>query len=44
MQLDARAGRPLELEVMDREPLRRVQRCGVAMPETIRLLEKLERV
>ena len=42
MQLDAEAGRPLELEVIYREPLRRAPRHGVAMPETTRLLKELE--
>jgi 2-dehydropantoate 2-reductase len=44
MQLDAMAGRPLELEAIYREPLRRARRCGVAMPETNRLLLELERL
>ena len=42
MQVDAAAGRPLELEAIYREPLRRAQRHGVAMPETTRLLRQLE--
>ena len=42
MQLDAEAGRPLELEAIYREPLRRAQRHGVAMPETTRLLHELD--
>ena len=44
MQLDAEAGRPLELEAIYREPLRRARRCGVAMPETTRLLRELEAI
>jgi 2-dehydropantoate 2-reductase len=44
MQLDAMAGRPLELEAIYREPLRRARRCGVAMPETSMLLQELERL
>ena len=43
MQLDAEAGRPLELEAIYRIPLERARRNGVAMPETIRLLQELER-
>ncbi len=42
MQLDARAGRPLELQAIYRTPLQRAQTCGVTMPETARLLAELE--
>jgi len=44
MQLDAEAGRPLELEAIYREPLRRAELCGVAMPETTQLLHELEKL
>ena len=44
MQLDAMAGRPLELEAIYREPLRRARRCDVAMPQTSRLLQELEQL
>ena len=42
MQLDARAGRPLELQTIYRNPLQRSQSSGAAMPETARLLAELE--
>ncbi len=42
MQLDAQAGRPLELQTMYRNPLQRAQSSGAAMPETARLLAELE--
>jgi 2-dehydropantoate 2-reductase len=42
MQLDAEAGRPLELEAIYRVPLARAASHGVAMPETRRLLTELE--
>jgi 2-dehydropantoate 2-reductase len=42
MQLDARAGRPLELQTIYRNPLLRGQSSGAAMPETARLLAELE--
>jgi 2-dehydropantoate 2-reductase len=42
MQLDAEAGRPLELEAIYRVPLARAASHGVAMPETSRLLMELE--
>lgn len=42
MQLDAEAGRPLELEAIYREPLRRAQGHGLAMPVTTKLLQELE--
>lgn len=42
MQLDAQAGRPLELQTIYRNPLQRGQSSGVAMPETARLLAELE--
>lgn len=42
MQLDAQAGRPLELQTIYRNPLQRGQSCGAAMPETARLLAELE--
>lgn len=42
MQLDAEAGRPLELEAIYRVPLQRARRNGVAMPETALLLRELE--
>jgi 2-dehydropantoate 2-reductase len=32
MKLDADAGRPMEVEAMLAEPLRRAERAGVAMP------------
>ena len=32
MELDADAGRPMEVEAMRAEPLRRAQRAGVAIP------------
>ncbi|MCP9882441.1 2-dehydropantoate 2-reductase [Cyanobium sp. Alchichica 3B3-8F6] len=42
MQLDARAGRPMELQTIYRNPLQRGQSCGAAMPETAQLLGELE--
>ena len=39
MKLDADAGRPLELEAMLAEPLRRAERFGVAMP-SVRVLHQ----
>ena len=42
MQLDAEAGRPLELEAIYRVPLQRAGSHGLAMPETTRLLQELE--
>lgn len=42
MQLDAEAGRAMELEAIYRIPLERAQRHGVAMPETTLLLQELE--
>jgi 2-dehydropantoate 2-reductase len=42
MQLDAEAGRPLELEAIYRVPLQRARHNGVAMPEATRLLLDLE--
>lgn len=42
MQLDAQAGRPLELQTIYRNPLQRAQSSGAAMPETARLLAELE--
>ena len=42
MQLDAEAGRPLELEAIYRVPLARAASHGVAMPEARRLLTELE--
>ena len=44
MQLDAQAGRAMELEAIYRIPLERSRRHGVAMPETPRLLQELEAV
>ena len=44
LPLDPRAGRPLELEAIDRVPLARSARHGVAMPETPALLRGLERL
>jgi 2-dehydropantoate 2-reductase len=42
MQLDAEAGRPLELEAIYRVPLQRARQNSVAMPETACLLRELE--
>ncbi|MEB3331964.1 MAG: 2-dehydropantoate 2-reductase [Synechococcaceae cyanobacterium] len=42
MQLDAEAGRPLELEAIYRVPLQRAASHGLAMLETRRLLQQLE--
>lgn len=42
MQLDAQAGRPLELQTIYRNPLQRADHSGAAMPETARLLAELE--
>ena len=44
MQLDAQAGRAMELEAIYRIPLERAHRHGVTMPETTRLLRELEEV
>jgi 2-dehydropantoate 2-reductase len=44
MQLDAQAGRAMELEAIYRIPLQRAHRHGVAMPETTRLLQELEAI
>lgn len=44
MQLDAQAGRAMELEAISRMPLERSRLHGVAMPETTRLLEELDAV
>lgn len=44
MQLDAQAGRAMELEAIYRIPLHRAQCHGVTMPETTRLLKELEAV
>jgi 2-dehydropantoate 2-reductase len=41
MKLDADAGRPLEVEVMLAEPLRRAERAGVAMPTVAALHDQL---
>jgi 2-dehydropantoate 2-reductase len=41
MKLDADAGRPLEVDVMLAEPLRRARRVGVAMPSVAVLHEQL---
>jgi len=42
MQLDAQAGRPLELQTIYRNPLQLARSSGAAMPETARLLAELE--
>ena len=44
MQLDAEAGRALELDAIYRIPLDRARRHGVAMPETTLLLQQLEAI
>jgi 2-dehydropantoate 2-reductase len=41
MKLDADAGRPLEVDVMLAEPLRRAHRVGTAMPSVAVLHEQL---
>jgi 2-dehydropantoate 2-reductase len=41
MKLDADAGRPMEVEVMLAEPLRRAARAGVAMPSVAVLHRQL---
>lgn len=42
MQLDAQAGRPMELQTIYRNPIQRAKSCGATMPETERLLVELE--
>lgn len=42
MKLDADAGRPLEVDAIVGEPVRRAQRAGVAVPRTETLLHLLE--
>lgn len=44
MQLDAQAGRAMELEAIYRVPLQRARQHGVEMPETNRLFQELERL
>lgn len=44
MQLDAEAGRTMELEAIYRIPVERAHRHGVSMPETTRLLQELEAI
>jgi 2-dehydropantoate 2-reductase len=41
MKLDADAGRPLEVDVMLAEPLRRASRAGVPMPTVAALHDQL---
>jgi 2-dehydropantoate 2-reductase len=41
MKLDADAGRPMEVEAMLAEPLRRAERAGVAMPSVSLLHNQL---
>jgi 2-dehydropantoate 2-reductase len=42
MQLDAQAGRPMELQTIYRNPIQRAKIFGETMPETEQLLAELE--